>query len=245
MCGRYSGRNIERMALIISHITGEDYEAVLARYRRSLNGGVRYNIAPSQENVVVAPDQAKKPAATKMRWGNFVSFAPGSPPTFLINARSETALEKRTFSKALKERRCLVPADGFFEWKRDEKGRTKQAYYFQRKEGAAYFMAGLYWAAEGDQPNRYIVLTTAPNALLEPIHDRMPVILTDDAAKGWLDSSTTGEDARSLCLTYPASDMVAHPVSAIVNSAKNDVPECVMPVLVSPESQGETQGSLF
>lgn len=244
MCGRYSGRDIERMAFTISLITGEPYEVVLARYRQS-TPKPRFNIAPSQNNVVVAPGAARKPTVSTMKWGNFVSFAPASPPTFLINARSETALEKRTFSKALKERRCLVPADGFFEWKRDEKGRSKQAYYFQRKEGAAYCMAGLYWPAEGDQPERYIVLTTAPNELLEPIHDRMPVILPEVAAKRWVDPATTGEEARGLCLTYPAAEMVAHPVSSIVNSAKNDVPECVLPVLPHAQIEETRQGELF
>lgn len=233
------------MAYTIAHITGEPYEVVLARYRGSPHAGVRYNIAPSQQNVVVAPNRGKEPAATTMKWGNFVSFSPSAAPTFLINARSETALEKRTFSKALKERRCLVPADGFFEWKRDAKGRAKQAYFFQRKEGAAYFMAGLYWGADDEQPDRYIVLTTAPNELLEPIHDRMPVILDDAAAKRWVDTSTSGEDARALCKTYPAGEMVAHPVSSVVNSAKNDVPECVLPVMVTPDPPVDAQGSLF
>jgi putative SOS response-associated peptidase YedK len=242
MCGRYSGKDIERMAFTIAHITGEPYEVVLARYRRGEFGGIRYNIAPSQNNVVIAP-RDKKPGTTKMKWGNFVSFAPASPPTFLINARSETALEKRTFSKAFKERRCLVPADGFYEWKRDAKGRSKQAFYFQRKGGAAYCMAGLYWPAEADQPERYIVLTTAPNELLEPIHDRMPVILPEEAANRWLDTATSGEDARSLCLTYPAAEMTAYPVSSVVNSAKNDLPECIVPVMAEPEI--EPQQELF
>jgi putative SOS response-associated peptidase YedK len=242
MCGRYSGRNIERMALIISVITGEKFETVLARYLRAANGGVRYNIAPSQQNVVVAPAADGNPVAAAMKWGTFVSFSPQSAPTFLVNARSETALEKRTFREAFQKRRCLVPADGFFEWQRNAKGRPQQAYYFQRKEGAAYHMAGLCWPPEGDQPERYLILTTAPNELLQPIHDRMPVILTDDMARQWIDPSTSSTEAGALCRTYPASDMIAYPVGSVVNNARNDVPECVVPVI--PEA-GEIQGTLF
>jgi putative SOS response-associated peptidase YedK len=217
------------MAFIIAYITGERYEDIIARYRSLLNGGVRYNIAPAQENLVVAPGDRKKPILTTMKWGHFVTFGSDSPPVFLINARSETVLQKRTFAESMNERRCLIPADGFFEWKRDAKGRAKQAYYFQRKGGEAYWLAGLYWNAEGKQPNRYIVLTTAPNELLRPIHDRMPVILTDDAARQWMDSSLTGDQAHALCETFPASEMISYPVESIVNSAKNDVPECVVP----------------
>jgi putative SOS response-associated peptidase YedK len=232
------------MAYVIAIITGEAYEDVLARYRGHLHQGVRYNIAPSQTNVVVVP-QDNGPQATTMKWGHFATFAPGKPPTFLVNARSETALEKRTFSKALKERRCLVPADGFYEWKRDAKGRSQQAYYFQRRGGEAYMMAGLYWPAEAEQPENYLVLTTAPNELLEPIHDRMPVMLPEDDAKRWIDPALSAEEARQLCRTYPASEMTAYPVSTVVNSAKNDVPECIVPVMVAPTSPHESQGSLF
>lgn len=244
MCGRYSGRNIERMAYVISVITGEPYEKVLASYREHLQPKPRFNIAPAQNNVVVAPEPAAPPQARIMKWGHFAAFGPGSPPTFLINARSETALQKRTFARAMQERRCLVPADGFYEWKRDAKGRSQQAYYFQRKDGAAYMMAGLRWPAEGDQPEHYIVLTTAPNELLEPIHDRMPVILPDDAAKRWIDPAVSGEQARELCQTFPAAAMTSHPVSTIVNSAKNDVPECIVPVLTA-EPAPDPQGELF
>jgi putative SOS response-associated peptidase YedK len=218
------------MAYVISVITGQPFEEILGRYLHHLKGVPRYNIAPAQENVVIAPDGTNQLQAVAMKWGNFVSFDPTSRPTFLINARSETALQKRTFSKAMRERRCLVVADGFYEWQRDEKGRSRQAYYFQRRGGEAYTMAGLRWEAQDDQPARYIVLTTAPNALLEPIHDRMPVILTEDAAKRWIDPATSGEQARELCQPFPAAEMTSHPVSAIVNSAKNDVPECVVPV---------------
>lgn len=233
------------MAYVIAIIMGEAYEDVLARYRFALGGKPRYNIAPAQQNVVVAPDGGEKARATTMKWGHFASFAPGSPPTFLINARSETALQKRTFARAMNERRCLIPADGFFEWKRDGKGRSQQAYYFQRAGGEAYVMAGLSWPAEGDQPARYIVLTTAPNELLQPIHDRMPVILTEDGAKQWIDRSLTGEQARPLCVPFPGAEMTSYPVSSIVNSAKNDVPECVVPVLRLPDPPQESQGTLF
>jgi putative SOS response-associated peptidase YedK len=236
MCGRYTFQQAEAMRRLIESLTGEAYEAMMARF----------NVAPSQVNPVLVPGPARKPRAAKMKWGTFVSFSPEAPPSFLINARSETALKKRTFAPALQARRCLVPADGFYEWKRDPKGRAKQAYYFQRTGGEPYLMAGLRWDPEGDQPDRYIVLTTAPNALLEPIHDRMPVILTGDDALRWVDPAVTAEQAVALCRSYPADAMTAHPVSTVVNSARNDVPECIVPVSDSPELEPPSaQGELF
>jgi putative SOS response-associated peptidase YedK len=233
------------MAYVISVITGEDYDVVLARYHAHYTQAPRYNIAPSQENVVVVPAPRHGPRMAKLKWGHFRSFARESSPTFLINARSETALQKPTFKAAMNQRRCLVPADGFYEWKRDERGRAKQAYYFTKKDGGAYFMAGLSWPAQVDQPENYIILTTSPNELLKSIHDRMPVILTDETAKQWIDESLSGEQAVALCQTFPAAEMNGYPVSAAVNSAKNDGPECIVPVARCEEPPKESQGTLF
>lgn len=234
MCGRYTIKNPDQLAALISRLTGEPYEIVRARY----------NISPGQRSPTIRI--TPRPQRVRERqWGHFARFAPEEPPMFLINARSETALQKRTFASALRERRCVVPADGFYEWKRDAKGRSKQAYHFQRREGAPYVMAGICWDVEGDQPDRFIVLTTAPNELLAPIYDRMPVILRDDAIDEWLDPKVPAEQAMDLCVPFPAAEMAGYPVSAIVNNAKHDVPECIVPVESAAEPRAEEQGTLF
>jgi putative SOS response-associated peptidase YedK len=234
MCGRYTIKNPDLLAALISRLTGEPYAIVRARY----------NIGPGQGSPTVrrAP---QRPRALEQKWGHFARFTTDEPPMFLINARSETALQKRTFTQALRERRCVVPADGFYEWRCDAKGRSKQAYHFQRQEGAPYVMAGICWDAEGDQPDRFIVLTTAPNELLAPIYDRMPVMLHEDAVEQWLDPKVSAERAMGLCVPFPAADMTGHPVSTIVNNAKNDVPDCIVPVQPLAELPAEEQGMLF
>jgi putative SOS response-associated peptidase YedK len=234
MCGRYTIKNPDLLAALISRLTGEPYEIVRARY----------NISPGQGSptIRVTPQPHR---VLERKWGHFARFAPDEPPMFLVNARSETALTKRTFAPALRERRCVVPADGFYEWKRDAKGRSKQAYHFQRREGAPYVMAGICWEPEGDQPDRFIVLTTAPNELLAPIHDRMPVMLREDVVEQWLDPKVPAERALGLCVPFPAAEMTGYPVSTIVNNAKNDVPECIVPVQPAAEPPAEEQGSLF
>lgn len=234
MCGRYTIKNPDLLAALISRLTGEPYAIVRARY----------NISPGQGSPTIR--LAPRPhRVLERKWGHSAQFAPGEPPKFLVNARAETALRKRTFAHALRERRCVVPADGFYEWKRDAKGRSKQAYHFERREGAPYFMAGMCWDAEGDQPDRFLVLTTAPNELLAPIHDRMPVMLRDDAVEQWLDPKLAAEQAIRLCVPYSAGEMTAYPVSTIVNNAKNDGPECIVPVQPAAEPPAEEQGTLF
>lgn len=234
MCGRFTIKDPARMAALIAQLTGEPYEVVRARY----------NVSPGQASPTIRATSRSRPVRER-KWGHFAPSPAGGPPMFLVNARSETALQKRTFAPALRTRRCLVPADGFYEWKRDARGRTQQAHYFQRQGGAPYVMAGICWEAEGDQPDRYIVLTTAPNALLAPIHNRMPVMLPDDAVEPWLDPQVPAERAMGLCVPFPAAEMTGHSVSTIVNNAKNDVPECLVPALASPEPPAEEQGTLF
>lgn len=237
MCGRYALKNPDAIARLIARLTGEPYELVRGRY----------NVAPGQINPTVrkVKSEPHKILAEEMKWGHFAQFSPEGPPTFLINARSETAMTKRTFAAGVRQRRCVVPADGFYEWKRDDKGRSKQAYHIQLKDGEPYWMAGIFWEPEGEQPTRYIVFTIAPNALMAPIHDRMPVILRDEEAKLWADPETPIERATGLFRAYPADGMEAYPVSALVNSVANDVPDCVVPVLRGPESPKEEQGALF
>jgi len=149
----------------------------------------------------------------------------------LINARSETAAAKPAFRAALRRRRCLVPADGFYEWQRRE-GR-KQPYHMRRRDGAPFALAGLWerWEGPDGAIDSCALLTTAANELMRPIHDRMPVILDPQTFDLWLDPSMQDvERVQSLLRPYPAEAMIAYPVSPMVNNARNDNPQCVLPL---------------
>jgi putative SOS response-associated peptidase YedK len=190
----------------------------------------RFNVAPTQGMpVVIAP--AGQPQAITMRWGIVPFYARKDPkPQQLINARSETVTEKVTFRQSVQKRRCLVPADGFYEWLRESPAR-KTPYYIRLRSGAPFWIAGIYEKAAPPFDAGYALLTTRPNELMRPIHDRMPVILPTSNALDWL---KPGPIAPALVAQfsepYPAEEMCAHPVSTIVNNARHDVPECVVPV---------------
>jgi putative SOS response-associated peptidase YedK len=148
----------------------------------------------------------------------------------MINARSETAPEKPSFRRAFRERRCLIPADGFYEWKRVNGG--KQPYYIHMKEERPFAFAGLWesWKDEGGPEIRSCaILTTKPNALAREIHDRMPVILPAGSYAAWLDPEAEKEELVALLVPYPEDEMETYPVSRFVNSPQNNNPRCVEP----------------
>jgi putative SOS response-associated peptidase YedK len=194
----------------------------------------RYNIAPTQPVAVIraAPDQEGRELAL-MRWGLIPAWSkePGGGP-LLINARAETAAEKPAFRAALRYRRCLVPADGFFEWQR--LGSEKHPFHMRRTDGAPFALAGLWesWhSPDGSVLESCALLTIEANELMRPIHDRMPVILDPPDFDLWLDPDV--QDVRMiqpLLRPYPAEAMVAFPVSSVVNNARNDDPQCVLPL---------------
>ena len=174
-----------------------------------------------------------------MRWGLVPSWAKDlSIGSRMINARAETVAEKPAFRQAFRERRCLIMADGFYEWRTT--GRSKQPYHITHRDKAPFGFAGLWdrWQPPGGgQPiESCTIITTAANELVAEYHDRMPVILDLADYDLWLDP-TVHEPQRLLPLLkpYPASKMVAYPVSSIVNSPTNESPDCVKP-LVGPES---------
>jgi putative SOS response-associated peptidase YedK len=190
----------------------------------------RYNIAPTQP-VPVIRQHPKEPIRelSLMRWGLIPSWAKdASGAARMINARSETAATKPAFRDALKSRRCLIPADGFFEWKRD--GKTKQPYCFEVNEGALFVFAGL-WERWKDPAGNWIktcsILTTTPNAVTSAVHDRMPVILDPDGYELWLDPGMKNVVAASdLLKPYDAMLMRCFPISSRINSVSNDDAEC-------------------
>jgi putative SOS response-associated peptidase YedK len=187
----------------------------------------RYNIAPSQPvGVIVRGQNATKPEFRLMGWGLIPSWAKDpSIGAKLINARSETVTEKPSFRAAFKYRRCLIPADGFYEWKKTQRG-AKQPFYFSMADNAVFAFAGL-WESWNDIET-CTILTTSANSLLQPIHDRMPVILSSEDYGRWLDPNIQGGKVLlDLLRSFPDEPMQAIPVSTRVNSAKNDDALCI------------------
>jgi len=189
----------------------------------------RYNIAPTQDAAVVPNDGLKQ--VQLFRWGLLPSWAKDpSIGNRMINARAETVAQKPAYRAAYRRRRCLVLADGFYEWRREPGSRTKTPMYIQLASGEPFAFAGLWevWRPDDTPLFTYTIITTEPNALLEPIHDRMPVILPREAYDRWLDPAAQRPGSFSdLLVPYPAEEMVAHPVSTYVNSPGNDSPVCV------------------
>lgn len=187
----------------------------------------RFNIAPGQE-VLVLLDGNEQKEARMMLWGLIPAWS--SEQKGFINARSETLEEKPSFSESFQRRRCLIPADGFYEWKRT--GRSKQAFFFQRKDEAQFAFAGVWdrWEREGKFITSCAIITTTANELLSNIHDRMPVMLGPESYDRWLDSRTPIEELRQLLIPYPAREMKSHPVSSKVNHPQFDNEELIMRV---------------
>lgn len=191
----------------------------------------RYNIAPSQGIAVVrtSPESDQR-ELTILRWGLIPFWARDTKIGYkMINARGESVATKPAFRAAFKQRRCLIPASGFYEWKREK--RRKQPYYFQIKAGEIFAFAGLWerWKdPAGNSIESCTIITTEANALLAPIHDRMPVILDRHDYDQWLDIRTGAPDQlQKLCRPFPAEEMKSHPVSTAVNSPSHDAPECI------------------
>ena len=211
MCGRYRLTNAERYAdLNDVRLGGQDIPA-------------RFNIAPTQTVLVVLDESPKE--LTPVKWGLIPSWARDKKiASSLINARSETVSTKPAFRTAFKKRRCLVPADGFFEWKKV--GAAKQPYNIGLKGDEPFAFAGLWetWRdpTTQDQVRTCSIITTTPNELTAPIHDRMPVILPSDRRAAWLDPGRSPEELQSFLVPFDASKMEAYPISSRVGSPKNN-----------------------
>lgn len=211
MCGRFSF--VSEDALILERFGIRVRTAV---YK------ARYNCAPTQNLAVISnkePDQLQF-----FRWGLIPSWArEPSVGNRLINARGESVAEKPSFRSSFRNRRCLVPATGFFEWKREKE---KIPYNIRMKSGMPFSFAGLWdeWIApDGEIVRSFTIITTSPNELMAPIHDRMPVILRCEDEHRWL-SQQPDPALTELLKPYPASEMEAYRVSTLVNSPYNDKP---------------------
>ena len=223
MCGRYSLiAEIGELALRF------EFEAY------GLMQPPRYNIAPTQ--MVLAVRSGEPRLASYMRWGLIPSGAKAAPSGApMINARAETVGEKPRFRSALMRRRCLIPADSFYEWQRDSAGRWPVRIRLASEEPFAF--AGLWDAwrnSQGEFVESCAIITTEANELVRPIHDRMPVILPEDVESLWLDEELQDAAALvSLLGPYPSERMETYEVSTLVNSAFNEGPE-----LIAPPQQG-------
>jgi putative SOS response-associated peptidase YedK len=192
----------------------------------------RYNIAPTQEVAAVRRLGTGQPRRLVfLKWG----LTPSGPPRdakriLLINARAETVDERPAFRESFAQRRCLIPADGFYEW--SGAGRSRQPFHIRLRQGGLFAFAGLWEptapAAEGQPPGACTILTTEPNELLRGIHDRMPVILAPEHYERWLDPEPPSPAGlRKLLQPYAAGAMTAVPVSTRVNDPRNDDADCL------------------
>jgi putative SOS response-associated peptidase YedK len=194
--------------------------------------GARYNIAPTQKILAIrqSPDGRE---AGMFKWGLIPSWAKdASIGAKLINARSETVAEKPSFREAFKRRRCIIPADGFYEWQRT--GSKKQPFYFHLTDDGLFGFAGLWdkWRTpNGESLETCSILTTDANEVLRHMHDRMPVILHSDDYDLWLDEDVRKQDLRGeLLRPYPAAEMNVYPVSTAINSPQHQGEELVQPI---------------
>jgi len=247
MCGRYSLTTpVEGLRLLFD-------------FPEQPNLQPRYNIAPTQEVAAVraaapagAPEDAPGPGASGarrhlvlLRWGLIPSWA--KDPAIgarMINARAETLAEKPAFRSAFRKRRCLVAADGFYEWQKRDAG-AKQPYRIARRDGGPFAFAGLWerWRnpAEGRDVESCTIVTTDANGLLSPIHHRMPVILAPESYGLWLDPEAEPDRVRDLLAGGPGMDLTATAISTRVNKVANDDPEVLLPL--EGASGGEAERS--
>jgi putative SOS response-associated peptidase YedK len=226
MCGRFTLTTPEEL---IAEVFALDERPKLS---------ARYNIAPSQPVAVIVAPQGRRTLELQ-RWG---MLAPGDAEredALLINARAETLATKPVFRESFRARRCLLPADGFYEWRKA--GSRREPFHFRLRDRSPFAFAGLWReekdASEGQPLRSCVIVTTEPNAVTRDVHDRMPVILSPDAYTVWLAAgkSEVGE-LQALLTPYPAEKMEAVRVSSFVNGASAEGPRCLEP---------ERQASLF
>jgi putative SOS response-associated peptidase YedK len=228
VCGRYT-------------LAAPDPRAVRARFdlEESLDVRQRFNVAPGDDVLAVTTDRDGRARGELLRWGLVPSWA-DSPATGLkmINARLETVAERPAYRRAFERYRCLIVADGFYEWRPTPGGR-KQPFHITRSDGELFAFAGLWsiWhAPDGGTLRTCTILTRAANAAVAPLHDRMPVILAPGAEPAWLDNGTPADRLPEVLSGLAAEDTALTPVGTAVNDARYDGPECLAPPAPSPQT---------
>lgn len=196
-----------------------------------LNLPPRYNVAPTQDAPVLRLDKEGRRELIQMRWGLVPLWAKDlSMGARCINARAESLERKPAFREAFRQRRCLVPTDGFYEW--EKKGKVRQPWRIGPAEDGLMALAGLWerWRApDGGVVRSFAVITTDANELVAPLHERMPAVIPPDGFSEWLDPATSPERLREMLRPYPSNRMKAYPVSRRVNDVRNDDPSCIEP----------------
>jgi putative SOS response-associated peptidase YedK len=189
----------------------------------------RFNVAPVQQVLAVRMSEQGETEPVFLRWGLIPSWAKDPKIAYtLLNARSETAAEKPSFRSAFKSRRCLIPADGFYEWQKV--GKLKKPMRFILRDERLFAFAGLWerWLSpEGPAIQTCTILTTSANEVVRPLHERMPVILEPAQYFPWLDPATSVAEVQGWITTWPADDMAMLPANPYVNNARNEGPECI------------------
>lgn len=217
MCGRYTLTRPEQLAL--------RFDAILDGTDRT---EATYNITPTTQ-VPVVVEEADRRHVRFMTWGFRPTWARADDrrPT-PINARAETLRERPYFQRSLARGRCLIPASGLYEWRARGDGRSKQPYYIQRPDGDLFAFAGLYTVGSAGSASTCAIITTTPNRVIEPIHDRMPAILLPDDETLWLDPNITDPEPALQCLRpYPDDGLVAYAVASLVSSPRNSGPALI------------------
>ncbi len=226
MCGRYS------------FTLPPDAIRELFRVMTGLNLRPRYNIAPTQEAPVIGRDENGDRALKMYRWGLVPRWSKALPTSApMINARAESIAEKPAFRDAFRKRRCLVPADGFFEWTKDKSSGDRRPWRIFAADRPAFAFAGIWEAwrdpaggAEAPVIRSFAIVTTSANDRIAPIHDRMPVMLARADEDAWLAPETPAERLQALLAPYPAELTDFHRVDSRVNSVRNDDPDCIKPL---------------
>ncbi len=204
----------------------------------------RFNVAPGDDVLTVTADREGTPRGELLRWGLVPSWADTADTGLkMINARVETAAERPAFRRAFERFRCLIIADGFYEWQAARavgaaaRGR-KQPFHITRADGGAFAFAGLWSIWHGQDPplRTCTILTTAANSAIAPLHDRMPIILAPDAEAAWLDTSTTRDELQAILAGLPAAATTLRPVGTAVNDARYDGPACLAEPVADPQA---------
>jgi putative SOS response-associated peptidase YedK len=228
VCGRYT-------------LASPNPAEVRARFRiaESVEVRRRYNVAPGDDVLAVTTDREGQPRGEVLRWGLVPSWAK-QPDTGLkmINARIETVQERPAFRRAFERYRCLIVADGFYEWQ-SLPGRPKQPFHITRTSGGMFAFAGLWsiwYGPDGNKLRTCTILTTAANSAIAPLHDRMPVILEPDAEAEWLDLGTGPGRVDDILAGMSPADTALQPVGLAVNDARYDGPDCLAPPIESAQA---------
>lgn len=211
----------------------------------------RYNIAPNQIVSIFVKDEQDHAVATVARWNLIPFVEPADKPGYLrTNARSEEVLTKPSYREPLQKRRCLVPADGFYEWEHLHAGRVKLPWAFELAGRRPFTFAGLWERGNDTRPPSFTILTTTPNELVAKIHNRMPVMLSNESAKRWITPGPlTKETLAPFVVPFPAGRLRSHRVSSALNSVRNDTAEAAAPASSDdpppPRASAAGQGELF